>query len=223
MIPVLAAVAVAVSPAQALRTCADRWNQANMVGWGPALVRVTARPHCKVRVAGEWKRDPKTGCAGGRALSGRAGYCIDTSETLVCSIDPFAAYTCTWIADGGPPLGKENGRMNARGVLTLTLRLAGTRPTARLAWQRRYPHADGWIYPWTKSHTLRRGVRFAWTVHGRCVGRAYEGVFPKGTLRCLRRRDFAIYQPCYRPRRGSRVVACAGWPGDTRFTRMVVG
>src|SRR4029450_3760531 len=33
----------ATAPAQALRTCVDRWNQANMVGWGPAPVNVAFR------------------------------------------------------------------------------------------------------------------------------------------------------------------------------------
>jgi hypothetical protein len=29
--------------AQALRTCVDRWNQDNMLGWGPTLVSVSVR------------------------------------------------------------------------------------------------------------------------------------------------------------------------------------
>jgi hypothetical protein len=168
------------------------------------------------------KRDPKTGCAGARPLPGHAGYCVNSNQTLICYINPFGAYECTWIADGSPPLGKANGRMDARGVLTLTVPLAGTHPTPPLPWERRYPHVDGWIDPWTTSHTLRRGLRFAWTLSGRCVSRAYEGVFPAGTLRCLPTASVDIYQPCYRQRRGGRVVACAGAPGDTRFTRMVL-
>jgi hypothetical protein len=220
---ILAAAQPAVSPAQSLRTCADRWNQGNMVGWGPALVRVSARPRCKVRVAEAWKPDSKTGCAKSPRLPGDPRYCVDPTRSLICDIDSFGAYTCTWVADGSPPLGKANARMDARGVLTLSVPLAGTHATPPLAWHRRYPHADGWIFPWTHTHTLRRGLRFAWTVRGHCVSRAYEGVFPKGTLRCLRRGDFAIYQPCFRQRRGSSVVACAGWPGDTRFSRLVTG
>src|SRR5436189_5021418 len=31
------------SAAQSLRTCVDRWNQGNMVGWGPAPVSVAVR------------------------------------------------------------------------------------------------------------------------------------------------------------------------------------
>ena len=218
---ILAAAQPEVSPAQSLRTCADRWNQANMVGWGSALVRVSTRPSCKVRVAVIWKRDSKTGCYGSPRLPGDPRYCVDTKRTLICDIDLFGAYTCTWIADGSPPLGNANARMNARGVLTLTVPLAGTHATPPLAWERRYPHTDGWIQPWTRRHRLRRGLRFAWTVRGRCVSRAYEGVFPKGTLRCLPRGDVTIYQPCFRQRRGGAIVACAGLPGDTRFSRFV--
>ena len=31
------------SAAQTLRTCVDRWNQGNMLGWGPTLVSVSIR------------------------------------------------------------------------------------------------------------------------------------------------------------------------------------
>ena len=42
--------------AQALRTCVDRWNQGNMVGWGPgpanvAFRRPNAKEHSTIRVA----------------------------------------------------------------------------------------------------------------------------------------------------------------------------
>jgi hypothetical protein len=172
-----------------------------MVGWGPTLARVYARPRCRI------------------ALAVSKTY---RSETLQCRIDVFGAYWCTWIADGSPPLGKPNATVDAHGVLTLRVPLAGTHATPPLPWVRRYPHVDGWIDPWTTSHTLRRGLRFAWTVRGRCVSRAYEGVFPAGTLRCLPTGTGVIYQPCYRPRRAGRIVACAGAPGDTRFTRFVL-
>src|SRR2546425_936055 len=33
----------AASPAQALRMCVDRWNQDNMLGWGPTLVSISVR------------------------------------------------------------------------------------------------------------------------------------------------------------------------------------
>src|SRR5437764_2479994 len=40
------------SAAQALRTCVDRWNQGNMVGWGPAPVNVSfRRPVAKERAS----------------------------------------------------------------------------------------------------------------------------------------------------------------------------
>ena len=38
-----ASASLSPSVAQALRTCVDRWNQANMLGWGPALVSVSVR------------------------------------------------------------------------------------------------------------------------------------------------------------------------------------
>jgi hypothetical protein len=198
---VLAAAQATVSPAQAVRTCADRWNQGNMLGWGPTVARVRARPRCKIALAVSR---------------------TDRSQTLVCVIDRFGGYTCTWIADGSPPLGKENARVDKRGVVTLEISLAGTHATPPLPWQRRYPHADGWIFPWTSAHTLRRGLRLVGTLRGRCDSPAYEGVFPKGTLRCLPSRNPVIYQPCFRQRPGGRIVACAGWPGETRFSRFVI-
>src|SRR5207253_1420271 len=80
------------SAAQALRTCVDRWNQAHMVGWGPALVSVSVRrldaarlaavglrdpalPRCVASLATEFHRDSKTGCSGAAVVRGNPGFC----------------------------------------------------------------------------------------------------------------------------------------------------
>jgi hypothetical protein len=46
---------------QALRTCIDRWNQANMVGWGPDLVDIAVRQlvPAEVHNVGSYGRIPR--------------------------------------------------------------------------------------------------------------------------------------------------------------------
>jgi hypothetical protein len=52
----------------------------------------------------------------------------------------------------------KNATTGERGVLKLDVPLARTHATAPLAWQRRYPHVDGFIHPWTSAEKLRRGL-----------------------------------------------------------------
>ena len=102
--------------AQALRACVDRWNQGNMVGWGPALVNVSVRrlnaaqlaevglrnptvPRCVVALAIEFRRDPKAGCSGASVVAGRPGWCVNRSQTWNCVMDGFGAYECPTNAD----------------------------------------------------------------------------------------------------------------------------
>src|SRR5438874_5221732 len=82
--------------AQALRTCVDRWNQAHMRSWGPALASVglrrldgtrlaavglhPGRPRCVVSVAFEYPRDPKTGCSQDPTAPGNPGFCVERSR-----------------------------------------------------------------------------------------------------------------------------------------------
>src|SRR5947207_4196755 len=97
--------------AQQLRRCVDRWNQANMVGWGPAFVRVSvrrldatelaavglqipARRRCVISFAFESRADPQTGCSGRTAVPGKPGWCLDRTGTFACSINPLGAYNC---------------------------------------------------------------------------------------------------------------------------------
>jgi hypothetical protein len=94
--------------AQQLRTCVDRWNQANMVGWGPAFVRASvrrldakelgavglrdpARRRCVISFAFESRADPQTGCSGRACVPGKPGWCLDRSGTFSCAINPLGA------------------------------------------------------------------------------------------------------------------------------------
>ncbi len=236
------------SAAQALRTCVDRWNQANMIGWGPAFVSISvrrldateltavglrnpARPRCVVSFALEVRADPRTGCDGAAAVPGRPGWCIDrTGGTFACAINPFGAYNCPLIHEAlGPRLRNKNATTDERGVLKLDARLKGTRATRPLAWQR-YPHRDGFIEPWTRAGKLRPGLSLAGSGHGPCGG-GHEETFGKSGVRCIAPAGAtfapagAIFGPCYPSRRDFRrgdLAACAKWPGDTSFVRWTI-
>ena len=188
--------------AQELRRCVDRWNQANMVGWGPAFVRASvrrldakelgaiglrdpARRRCVISFAFESRADPQTGCSGPAPVPGKPGWCLDRSGTFSCAINPLGAYNCPLIHEPlGPRLTKKNATTDKRGLLKLDVPLKGTHATPRLAWQR-YPHTDGWVEPWTRAGDLRRGLRFAASGHGPCF-MGSEKTHEKSALTCRR-------------------------------------
>src|SRR3954469_7980826 len=84
------------SPRQALRTCVDRWNQANMAGWGPDLVNVAVRRLVPAEVHNV-------------GFYGRAPLCVASiasklrEATFVCVINRGGAYDCSRYSDGAPP------------------------------------------------------------------------------------------------------------------------
>ena len=230
------------SSAQALRTCVDRWNQDNMRGWGPSLVNVAVRGlvareqhnvgiydrvrRCTVSLAVAAARDPRTGCSGEAVMPGYPQFCVFTQNTTVCVMNKMGGYDCSRYADGAPPLRNKNATTDRRGVLALDVSLKGTHPTPPLAWQRRYPHIDSFINPWTRAGNLRHGLTFARAggsrhYHGTCfVGS--EVTSEKSALRCV---SDVQFDPCFQPtadwnRRGV-VIACAaaGW---TTFSRFVI-
>src|SRR5919204_3714297 len=137
---------------QALRTCVDRWNQANMLGWGPALVDVAVRRLVPAEVHNV-------------GFYGRAPRCVASIAsklhefTFVCVINAAGAYDCSRYSDGAPRLRRANGTLDAHGVLRLEGPLTGTHATAPLPWHH-YPHVDGLIHPWTSKGKLRRGLSF---------------------------------------------------------------
>jgi hypothetical protein len=212
--------------AQALRTCADRWNEDNMRGWGPTLanVGVAARrvetgeaSHCVVALAVSYKRSG--GRCYNRPVPGHPRFCFRRSQTYVCVLAHVGAYTCPPNAEGSPPLRMEDAKVNERGVLTLEISLRGTRSTPPLAWQR-YPHVDGFVEPWTSSGKLRAGLRFDSSGRGRCFVVA-ETV--TSGISCLTRRG-ERYDACFPARRHWQAgdIAACGELGGTRFTRWVI-
>lgn len=228
--------------AQALRTCVDRWNRGNMRGWGPTLASVSVRRdtadqlaavglrdperrRCTVALAVHSRRDPRAGCSGEAVLPGHPRFCVYRRSTYVCIINGFGGYGCPTNAEGSPPLRHKNATTDERGVLKLDVPLKGTRATAPLAWQRRYPHTDGWIEPWTSSGRLRPGLRLTGTYSGSCSRGSYETP-AKTAGRCLLLAGTGIFDPCFvrRARWGHRgtVAACASWPGGTTFGRFVI-
>ena len=234
-----AGTSISSSSAQALRTCIDRWNQGNMLGWGPTLASVSIRrvsanqlaavglrnpalPRCTVSLAVHSRRDPRTGCSGESVMPGDPKFCVYRGSTYVCIIDAFGGYACPTNAEGSPPLRNKNAATNERGVLKLDVPLIGTHAAPPLAWQRRYPHTDGWIQPWTSSGTLRPGLRFVGVYSGSCSRGSYQTVM-KEAIRCWSHLQF---DPCFAQQpgwsHGGVVAACANWPGGTTFTRFVI-
>src|SRR5436309_14947905 len=133
---------------QALRTCVDRGNQGNMVGWGPAQANVAfrrpnAREHSRI------------------ALPSRR-LCIVAiavgDGTWTCVLSTTGAYWCPPLHEPTGPRLTENATLDKRGVVKLDSPLKGTHPTPPLAWQR-YPRADGYLHPWKSSGKLRPGLR----------------------------------------------------------------
>jgi hypothetical protein len=216
-----------------------------MLGWGPTLVRIAVRRldareqehvgvydrlrRCTVSLAVFAPRDPRTGCSGEVVMPGHPKFCVYTQTTFVCVINSVGGYGCSRYADGSPPLEHRNATTDIRGVLKLDVPLTGTHSTPPLAWQRRYPHVDGFIHPWTVAGKLRRGLTLnqaggARHYHGRCF-RGTEFTRDKSALRCVSDLLFDQFDPCYPPtahwnRRGV-VIACAS-PGWTSFGRFVI-
>jgi hypothetical protein len=214
-----------------------------MLGWGPTLVSVSIRrldareqpqlglrgrglPRCTVSLAVHSTRDSRTGCSGEAVMPGYPKFCVSTQTTFVCVINTVGGYQCSRYADGSPPLRNKNATTDMRGVLKLDVPLRGTHATPPLAWQRRYPHIDGFIDPWTRAGTPRQGLSFDQAggvrhYRGTCF-RGSEYTFERSALRCVSdvQRD-----PCFGPtadwnRRGV-VVVCAS-PGWTTFGRFVI-
>ena len=195
-----------------------------MLSWGPTLAHVSAQPRCTVSLAIYYKR-PRSGCSGFPTVPSHPGFCLDRTETYNCVIDRFGGYACPTNADSAhTPLRNGNAATDSRGVLRLEIPLKGTRATPPLVWQRRYPHTDGWIYPWTRVGKLRPGLTFVAKEDGSCyIGS--EQTVATSAIRC--RSGNSIIDPCFpqrsdwRHHRGA-IAACPNDPGDPTFTRLVI-
>jgi hypothetical protein len=202
---------------QALRTCVDRWNQANMVGWGPALVDIAVRRlvPAEVHNVGSYGRAPRCVASIAAKLN---------LQTFVCVINAAGAYDCSHSSDGGPPLQRADGSLDTHGGLRLNTPLVGTHATPPLPWQR-YPHVDGQVHPWTSTGRLRRGLSFMRSRGARYRGRCVHGseyTRDPAALKCVSDVQFdACYPPTRNWNRRGTIVACAG-AGSTRFGRFVI-
>jgi hypothetical protein len=195
---------------QALRTCVDRWNQGNMVGWGPGPVNVAfRRPNAKEHSTIELP--PRRLCIVGIAVG---------DGTWTCVLSTTGAYWCPPLHEATGPRLAANARLDRRGVLALDSPLKGTHPTPRLRWQR-YPHLDGYIHPWRSNGKLRPGLRFKQQGRGRCflaaetTRSAVSCLYPSGG-----RNDTCF--PQRRPWQRGDLAACSFGPGSTTFTRWVI-
>jgi hypothetical protein len=217
-----------------------------MLGWGPTLVNVSIRRltadqlaavglrnpalrRCAVSLAVHARRDPTSGCSGEAVMPGYPRFCVYRKSTYVCIINRFGGYGCPTNAEGSPPLRNANATTNERGVLKLDVPLKGTHATRPLAWQRLYPHTDGWVEPWTKRGTLRAGVKFTFDYRdGGTCSQGSQQTRSRIAVRCLwlTPTRMNIVDPCFpqTPRwhhRGA-VVACPSMPGSTNLGRFVI-
>jgi len=191
-----------------------------MAGWEARSVRIAIRGLTRVERDRLDEPDPdERHCT--LSLADGPG-----DDTWICILEVTGGYECPLVtSDGMPPLRNPNGRTDRRGFLR-GVPLAGTHATPPLAWQRRYPHVDGFILPWTRDGRLRPGLSFIETgptrhLRGGC-SRGSEHVVPKGSLRCVS--DVQL-DPCFAPTahwgHPGGIVAC-GYPGWTKFSRFVI-
>jgi hypothetical protein len=198
-----------VKVTQTLRTCVDRWNQGNMVGWGPgpanvAFRRPNAKEHSSIELS--WRRLCIVGIAVG-------------DGTWTCVLSTTGAYWCPPLHEATGPRLPENATLDRRGVLELDSPLSGTHPAPPLPWQR-YPRVDGYIHPWTSSGTLRPGLRLKGEQRGRCF---LVSETARSAVSCLA--GYARYDACFpqrRPWRRGDLAVCSWGPGSTTFTRWVI-
>lgn len=186
-----------------------------MVGWGSRSVRIAIRglgagERSSLRTPNPERRLCTV------SLADRPG-----DNTWICQIGRSGGYGCPLVtSDGMPPLRNANGRTDRHGVLKLDVRLKGTQAAPPLPWQRRYPHVDGFIFPWGHDGRLKAGLRFTVTERGAC-GFFVEHVLPRSAGRCVDSRTSAFYEPCFPQGRTFRAgdLAACGAPGDTTFIR----
>jgi hypothetical protein len=199
----------APSAEQALRTCVDRWNQGNMIGWGPGPANVAfRRPNAKEHST---------------MLLPERRQCIVATPagdgTWTCVITSSGAYWCPPLHEPTGPRLPENATLDRRGVLALDSPPKGTHPAAPLAWAR-YPRVDGYVQPWTSDGKLRPGLHVEGGHRGRCF-RVDETA--RSAVSCLS--GNSRYDSCFprrRPWRPGDVAVCSFGPGSTRFTRWVI-
>src|SRR5436190_13288599 len=195
---------------QAVRTCVDRWNQGNMIGWGPGPANVAfRRPNAKEHSTIELPSGRQC------TVATPAG---DGTWTGVRSTT--GAYWSPPLHEATGPVLPENATLDRRGVLKLDSPLTGTHPARPLPWHR-YPRVDGYIRPWAASGAFRSGLRFKGEERGRCF---LVEETARGAVSCLRRNQ-GRYEACFprrRPWRRGDVAACSWGPGSLTFTRWVM-
>jgi hypothetical protein len=192
-----------------------------MVGWSTpdasvAVRRLDARERAEMGAS----KFGRPRCTVALAADGRR-------RTWICVLDDNGAYVCPIRHEPfDVPLRNENASIDRHGVLKLDAPVPGTHATSPLAWQRRYPHIDGFILPWTRSGRLRRGLtleQIGAPRHSRgTCSRGSEMMFDRSALRCVS--DVQL-DPCFARTPGwnhrGAFVAC-GYQGWTRFDRFLI-
>jgi hypothetical protein len=192
-----------------------------MLSWGSNSVRISVRGLNAREQSGFVEPNP----ARRRCTLSLAAQ--PAQSTLICVIEVTGGYECPLVtSDGMPPLRNVNATTDHRGVLKLDVPIAGTHATPPLAWQRRYPHVDGFILPWTPAGKLRRGLSFdrvgeAQHYRGHCF-RGSQQTIVKTALRCVSDVQFdPWFAPTAHWNHPRAIIACAS-PGWTSFSRFVI-
>src|SRR5947208_3634743 len=134
-------------------------------------------------------------------------------------MEQFGSYLCPTNAEGSPPLSNYNATVDRRDLHSFPARRSSDLPTPPLAWQR-YPHADGFVQPWTSSGTLRAGLRFKGHGRGGCVVVDETAISAISCLTPNGRRYDACF-PQWRDGPPGELAACGGL-GGTRFVRWTI-
>ena len=209
-----------------------------MLGWGPAFANVSIRRLKGEELAAVGLRDPRrarcvvsvafasrrtaSGCSDGVPVPGRPAWCYETRGTFACAINRFGAYTCPVRHEYlGPRLRNGNAMIDSRGLLKPEQPLRGTHATPPLAWQRRYPHVDGYVEPWTPAGQLRRGLSFRGADRGACISQSEQ---TRASAAKCSNAKLLTFDPCFVQRRlrVGGLAACGGPPGNTAFVRWTI-
>src|SRR5207244_11841964 len=139
---------------------------------------------------------------------GRARLWLDREASFACTLDRFDAYFCPSHA-ARVAVERANAAVGLDGRLELHQSPVGTDATPLRDWQRRFTYSNGYIYPWTSTGRLRRGLTLVGHFHGRCD--RWSDV----SIRCVAG-SLLIY-PCYSRRAtwhiGTFLAACPSAPG----------
>ncbi len=161
-------------------------------------------------------------------MKGREKRCVlmfgPKKAPVYCVLRATGAFGCPYSPVSGPRRTTTNATLGKKGVLTLDLSLRGTYAAQPLAWQR-YPHADGYVHPWTSAGRLRPGLRLRPLKggNGGCLSGSEEVPDPSA-ISCINP-SMGRMAPCYPQKKhwGPGDIAACGGVGPTFYRFRITG